>query len=102
MRAPMSCARMWCKFSRCSSARRGSAGFLCMVLPGTCWHGQSRFAGIVSHAALPIHLLYDKFADANQSKRMGARMARDIACILADWGTTNLRAWAMAQDGRVL
>jgi 2-dehydro-3-deoxygalactonokinase len=33
---------------------------------------------------------------------MGARMARDIACILADWGTTNLRAWAVGQDGRVL
>jgi 2-dehydro-3-deoxygalactonokinase len=28
--------------------------------------------------------------------------SRDIACILADWGTTNLRAWALAGDGRLL
>jgi 2-dehydro-3-deoxygalactonokinase len=29
-------------------------------------------------------------------------MARSIACVVADWGTTNLRAWAMAPDGTVL
>jgi 2-dehydro-3-deoxygalactonokinase len=29
-------------------------------------------------------------------------MTQDITCILADWGTTNLRAWAVADDGRVL
>ena len=27
---------------------------------------------------------------------------RDISCILADWGTTNLRAWALGSDGRVI
>jgi 2-dehydro-3-deoxygalactonokinase len=27
---------------------------------------------------------------------------QDIACILADWGTTNLRAWALGCDGRVV
>ena len=26
-------------------------------------------------------------------------MSRAIACIVADWGTTNLRVWAMAADG---
>jgi 2-dehydro-3-deoxygalactonokinase len=26
-------------------------------------------------------------------------MRRDISCILADWGTTNLRAWALGGDG---
>jgi 2-dehydro-3-deoxygalactonokinase len=26
----------------------------------------------------------------------------DISCILADWGTTNLRAWALGGDGRVI
>ena len=29
-------------------------------------------------------------------------MTRDIACILADWGTTNLRAWAMGHGGEIL
>jgi 2-dehydro-3-deoxygalactonokinase len=29
-------------------------------------------------------------------------MHPDIACILADWGTTNLRAWALGRDGRVV
>jgi 2-dehydro-3-deoxygalactonokinase len=29
-------------------------------------------------------------------------MSRPIACVVADWGTTNLRAWAMAPDGAVL
>ena len=30
------------------------------------------------------------------------RSARAIACILADWGTTNLRAWAVGTDGAIL
>jgi 2-dehydro-3-deoxygalactonokinase len=29
-------------------------------------------------------------------------MTQDITCILADWGTTNLRAWAVAEGGRVI
>ncbi len=29
-------------------------------------------------------------------------MNDSIACILADWGTTNLRAWAVGHDGRIL
>jgi 2-dehydro-3-deoxygalactonokinase len=29
-------------------------------------------------------------------------VTRSIACIVADWGTTNLRAWAMAADGTAL
>src|SRR5262249_4902913 len=29
-------------------------------------------------------------------------MNPDIACVLADWGTTNLRAWAIGHDGVVL
>jgi 2-dehydro-3-deoxygalactonokinase len=29
-------------------------------------------------------------------------MNDEIACILADWGTTNLRAWAVGHDGRIL
>ena len=29
-------------------------------------------------------------------------MTQAIACVVADWGTTNLRAWAMAPDGAVL
>ncbi len=30
------------------------------------------------------------------------RPAHPVACILADWGTTNLRAWAAAADGAIL
>ncbi len=29
-------------------------------------------------------------------------IATEIACIVADWGTSNLRAWALARDGSVL
>jgi 2-dehydro-3-deoxygalactonokinase len=29
-------------------------------------------------------------------------MIQAIACIVADWGTTNLRVWAMGADGRML
>ena len=29
-------------------------------------------------------------------------MSRDISCILADWGTTNLRAWALGSDGAAI
>ena len=39
---------------------------------------------------------YSSFADP------ATAMTQDITCILADWGTTNLRAWAVADDGRVI
>ena len=29
-------------------------------------------------------------------------MSRNISCILADWGTTHLRAWALGSDGAAI
>src|SRR5205823_5036365 len=39
---------------------------------------------------------------ARRPAKTAARMSSTIACIVADWGTTNLRIWAMAADGRTI
>ena len=39
---------------------------------------------------------------AAATTRASANMIGSIACILVDWGTTNLRAWAVDAEGRIL